>query len=64
MSGARWSGPSVTKEQGAEANIAQSQTSTPRGQADFPYIAPTAQAQLDRLILQNEDLQRQLEKAR
>jgi hypothetical protein len=64
MSGARWSGPGVTKEQGAEANIAQSQTSTQRGQADLPYIAPTAQAQLDRLILQNEDLQRQLEKAR
>jgi hypothetical protein len=64
MSGARWSGPGVTKEQGAQANIEQSQTSTQRGQADLPLIAPTAQAQLDRLILQNEDLQRQLEKSR
>jgi hypothetical protein len=64
MSGARWSGPSVTKEQGTQANIEQSQTSTQRGQADLPYIAPTAQAQLDRLILQNEDLQRQLEKSK
>jgi len=30
MSGARWSGPGATKEQGAQANIAQSQTSTQR----------------------------------
>jgi hypothetical protein len=56
-------GPTL-KEQGAQANIAQSQTSTQRGQADLPLIAPTAQAQLDRLILQNEDLQRQLEKSK
>jgi hypothetical protein len=64
MSGARWSGPSVTKEQGAEANIEQSRTSTQRGQADLPYIAPTAREQLDRIILQNEQLQRDLEKAK
>lgn len=64
MSGARWSGPSVTKEQGAEANIEQSQTSTQRGQADLRYIAPTAKEQLDRIILQNEQLQRDLEKAK
>jgi len=63
-------GPSL-KEQGMQTNIAQGQTSIQqgqtsiaRGQADLPYIAPTAQAQLDRLILQNEDLQRQLEKAK
>jgi hypothetical protein len=56
-------GPTL-KEQGAQANIEQSQTSTQRGQADLPLIAPTAQAQLDRLILQNEDLQRQLEKSK
>jgi len=64
MSGARWSGPSVTKEQGAEANIEQSRTSTQRGQADLPYIGPTAREQLDRIILQNEQLQRDLEKAK
>jgi hypothetical protein len=64
MSGARWSGPGVTKEQGAQANIAQSQTSTQRGQADLEYIGPTAREQLDRIILQNEQLQRDLEKAR
>jgi hypothetical protein len=64
MSGARWSGPSVTKEQGAQANIEQSQTSTQRGQADLRYIAPTAREQLDRIILQNEQLQRDLEKAK
>lgn len=56
-------GPSL-KEQGAQANIEQSQTSTQRGQADLPYIAPTAREQLDRIILQNEQLQRDLEKAK
>ena len=64
MSGARWSGPGVTKEQGAQANVAQSQTSTQRGQADLEYIGPTAREQLDRIILQNEQLQRDLEKAK
>jgi hypothetical protein len=56
-------GPTL-KEQGAQANIEQSQTSTQRGQADLPYIAPTAREQLDRIILQNEQLQRDLEKAK
>ena len=52
------------KERATEANISQSQTSTQRGQADLPYIAPTAREQLDRIILQNEQLQRDLEKAK
>jgi hypothetical protein len=56
-------GPTL-KEQGAQANIEQSQTSTQRGQADLQYIAPTAREQLDRIILQNEQLQRDLEKAK
>lgn len=51
------------KELGQTVDITQGQTSAARGQADLPYIAPTAQAQLDRLLLQNEDLQRQLAKA-
>lgn len=63
MSTAKWSGPGAVKEAGAAANVAQSQTSAQRGQADLRYIAPTAQAQLDRLLLQNEELQRQLAKA-
>jgi hypothetical protein len=56
-------GPSL-KERSTEANIGQSVTSTQRGQADLPYIAPTAREQLDRIILQNEQLQRDLEKAK
>jgi hypothetical protein len=56
-------GPSL-KDQATSANISQSQTSTQRGQADLPYIAPTAREQLDRIILQNEQLQRDLEKAK
>jgi hypothetical protein len=63
-------GPSL-KEQGQQTNIAQGQTSIQqgqtsiaRGQADLEYIAPTAQAQLTSLLLRNEDLQRQLEKAK
>lgn len=51
------------KELGQEVDITQGQTSAARGAADLEYIAPTAQAQLDRLLLQNEDLQRQLAKA-
>lgn len=51
------------KERATEANISQSQTSTQRGQADLPYIAPTAAEQLERLRLQNEELQRQILKA-
>jgi len=56
-------GPSL-RERSTEANIGQSVTSTQRGQADLPYIAPTAREQLDRIILQNEQLQRDLEKAK
>jgi hypothetical protein len=56
-------GPSL-KDQATSANIGQSVTSTQRGQADLPYIAPTAREQLDRIILQNEQLQRDLEKAK
>jgi hypothetical protein len=35
-----------------------------RGQADINYIGPTAKEQLDRIILQNQQLQRDLEKAK
>jgi hypothetical protein len=64
LSGATWSGPATQEERGKEANIRQSQTSTARGEADLPYIAPTAKEQLDRIILQNQQLQRDLEKAK
>ena len=64
MSGAKWLGPRSTKEEGAQVNIQQGQTSIQRGQADLPYIAPTAREQLDRIILQNEQLQRELDKAK
>jgi hypothetical protein len=60
----RFGGPSSQKRTQEEAQTTGTQTSTARGQADLPYIAPTAQAQLDRLMLQNEDLQRQLDKAK
>lgn len=56
-------GPTL-KQRSTEANIGQSVTSTQRGQADLPYIAPTAREQLDRIILQNEQLQRELDKAK
>lgn len=56
-------GPTL-KQRSTEANIGQSITSTQRGQADLPYIAPTAQEQLERIILQNEQLQRELDKAK
>lgn len=56
--------PATRKASAEQVNINQGLTSTQRGQADLPFIAPTAQAQLDRIILQNEDLQRQLEKAK
>jgi hypothetical protein len=56
-------GPSL-KEQGMQTNVAQGQTSIQRGQADLDYIGPTAKEQLDRIILQNEQLQRDLEKAK
>lgn len=54
----------TVRERAAEANLGQTQTSTARGQADLPYIAPTAAEQLERLRLQNEELQRQLDKAK
>ena len=52
------------REQATKTNIVQGQTSAARGQADLPYIAPTAAEQLERLRLQNEELQRQLDKAK
>lgn len=64
LSGATWSGPGVLKGEAEQVNIGQGKTSIQRGQADLPYIAPTAKEQLDRIILQNEQLQRELDKAK
>jgi len=64
LSGATYQGPGARKDIAEDVNIGQGQTSIQRGQADLPYIAPTAREQLDRIILQNEQLQRDLEKAK
>ena len=56
--------PGARKETAENVNIGQGQTSIRRGQADLEYIGPTAKEQLDRIILQNEQLQRDLEKAK
>ena len=56
--------PAARKEKAETVNIGQGQTSIARGQADLDYIGPTAKEQLDRIILQNEQLQRDLEKAK
>jgi hypothetical protein len=64
LSGATYQGPGARKEKAENVNIGQGQTSIQRGQADLEYIGPTAKEQLDRIILQNEQLQRDLEKAK
>jgi hypothetical protein len=51
------------KEQREDVTTAGTATSTAVNAAQLPFAGDTAQAQLTRLLLQNEDLQRQLAKA-
>ena len=57
--------PSIgRKERREDVQTSGTATSTAVNAAQLPYAGDTAQAQLDSLLLRNEDLQRELDKAR